>query len=156
MKIVKKSKKVIKKQLNNVTSLLNLENILGLCLTLFITLELQPSMTLASFFSSAGGYFVLFVLFLYITLTLNPIVSIIYIIFAYELIRRSNIKAQSGYLKFVPGENTKSKYMKKNNYFPNTLEESIINERVPKINYGEGNNFEFKDNAHSNISYSIF
>ena len=46
--------------------------------------------------------------------------------------------------------------MKKNNYFPNTLEESIINERVPKINYGEGNNFEFKDNAQSNISYSIF
>ena len=156
MKIVKNSKKIIKNQLNSVSSLLSVENILGLCLTLFIVLDLQPNMKLASFFSSASGYFVLFVLFLYITLTLNPIVSIIYIIFAYELIRRSNIKSQAGYLKFVPGENTRSKYMEKNNYFPSTLEESIINERVPKINYSEGNNFEFKDNTDSSVSYSVF
>ena len=113
-------------------------------------------MKLASFFSSASGYFVvLFVLFLYITLTLNPIVSIIYIIFAYELIKRSMIKSQSSYLKFVPGENTRSKYMEKNNYFPSTLEESVINERVPKINYSEGNNFEFKDNTDTNFSYYV-
>ena len=156
MKIVKKSKKVIKNQINNVSSLLNIENILGLCLTLFIVLDLQPSMKLASFFSSASGYFVLFILFLYVTIALNPIVSIIYVIFVYELVRRSNIKIQSNYLKFIPGESTRSKYMKKNKFFPNTLEEDIISERVPKVKYNEDNFFEFKDSIDSGISYSTF
>lgn len=154
MKIVKKTSKLAKKQVNNVLQLLTVENVVSLVITLFIVLDIQPSMKMASLFSSALGYFILFVGLLLSVLKFNPIVSVIYIIFAYELIKRSNIKSQGHYMKFMPGESTRSQYMNKTNFFPQTLEEKMISERIPDIKYVEGNSYDFTDSVSKSLPFS--
>ena len=54
----------------------------------------------------------------------------------------------------MPGESTRTNFMEKTNFFPETLEENVINEKVPPVNYNEPNTYEFKDNDDSNIQYS--
>ena len=150
MKIVKKTKKVA----NQLTHLLTFQNTLALLLTLFIVSDINPNMYIANFLSSSLGYFVLFVSFLLLIPNVHPIILFIYLIFCYELINRSLTVTQKKYMKFMPGESTRTKFMEKTNFFPETLEENVINEKVPPINYNEPNSYEFKDNDDSNIQYS--
>ncbi len=154
MKIVKRSTKLAKKQINNIMEFMNIQNTIALLLTLFIILDLKPNMHMASFFTSALGYLVLLVGLLVVASRCNPIVSIIYFIFAYELIQRSLLKTQQKIMKFMPGESTRTNYMKQTNFFPKTLEESVILERVPPVNYQESNTFEFVDNVSDSLPFS--
>ena len=154
MKIVKKSSKLAKKQVNKLMEFVTIENCISLLLTLFVILELQPSMQIASLFSSSLGYFILFIGLILVLGNLNPIVTVIYIIFAYELMKRSNLKAQVQIMKFMPGEATRSQYMKKTNFFPQTLEEKVITERVPPVKYSETNSYNFIDSVSKGLSYS--
>lgn len=154
MKIVKKTSKVAKKQVSKLMELVTLENVVSLLLTLFVILDLQPSMQLASVFSSALGYFILFIGLGLVVANLNPIVTVIYIIFAYELMKRSSIKAHGQIMKFMPGEATRSQYMNKTQFFPQTLEEKVILDRVPPVKYSEPNSFDFIDSVSKGINYS--
>ncbi|MBI96925.1 hypothetical protein CL656_07270 [bacterium] len=156
MKIIKKSSKAAKKQVNNLVKLLTLQNVLGLLLTLFIVLDMKPNMSMASLFSSSMGYFILFVGFLAVIANCHPIISLIYVFFAYELMQRSAAKTQINYMKNMPGESTRTNYMKETEFFPNTLEEFVIQEKVPAINYSESNTYEFKDSLSDTIPSSTF
>ena len=156
MKIVKRSTKIAKKQFNNVMELMNFQNVLALLLTLFIILDVKPNMQLASFFTSAFGYLVLLMGLLVTAQRCNPIVGIIYFIFAYELVQRSLVKTQQKIMKFMPGESTRTNYMKRTDYFPKTLEETVINEKVPPVNYQESNTFEFIDSVSDSLPFSKF
>ena len=156
MKIVKRSTKLAKKQMNNILQFMNIENTIALLMTLFIILNVKPNMQLASFLTSAMGYLTLFVGLLVIASKCNPIVSIIYFIFAYELLQRSLVKTQQKIMKFMPGESTRTNYMKQTNFFPKTLEESVISERVPPVNYQVSNNYEFMDNVSESLPFSKF
>ena len=154
MKIVKRSTKLAKKQMNNMMQFMNIQNTLALLLTLFIILDVKPNMQVASLVTSALGYLTLFMGFLFVASNCNPIVSIIYFIFAYELIQRSVVKTQQKIMKFMPGESTRTNYMKQTNFFPKTLEESVITERVPPVNYQESNVFEFVDSVSDSLPFS--
>lgn len=150
MKIVKKSKQIK----NEFTQLLTLQNILGLILTLFVVLDMKPTMNIATLFSSSMGYFILFILFIILSTNVHPVILFIYIIFCYELINRSLIVTQTKYMKFLPGESTRTNYMKQTNFFPETLEENIIKEQVKPIDYNQPNKYEFKDNDPITITYA--
>tara|TARA_B100000963_G_C22637587_1_gene678450 strand:+ start:4154 stop:4624 length:471 start_codon:yes stop_codon:yes gene_type:complete len=154
MKIVKRSTKIAKNQINNVMQLMNVQNTIALLLTLFIVLDVKPNMQVASFVTSALGYLTLFVGLLVTASKCNPIVSIIYFIFAYELIQRSLIKTQKKIVKFMPGESTRTSYMKQTDFFPQTLEETVISEKVPPVNYQEPNTYEFVDNVSDSLPFS--
>ena len=150
MRIVKKNKQIK----NELTQLLTFQNILGLILTLFVVLDMKPSMNIASIFSSSMGYFILFILFIVLSTNVHPVILFIYVIFCYELINRSLIVTQRKYMKFLPGESTRTNYMKQTNFFPETLEENVIREQVKQIQYNEPNEYEFKDNDPTTIKYS--
>tara|TARA_X000000950_G_C13662346_1_gene556471 strand:- start:125 stop:604 length:480 start_codon:yes stop_codon:yes gene_type:complete len=152
-KTLKKTTKFTKNQFTNLTEMFSFENVLGLLFTLFIVLDMNPNMAVSSFFSSSSGYFVLFIGLLASATNFHPIISIIYIIFAFELVKRSNNITEQHVPEFVNGESTRKKIMKETKFFPTSLEETVINEKVPPINYGS-NSVEFKDNDEEKIPSS--
>lgn len=66
---------------------------------------------------------------------LNPIVSVILLIFAFELVRRSKEQNETlGNQRYIPSEYKKSKQLNNMNEVEKTLEEEIVNKMVPEAN----------------------
>jgi fumarate reductase subunit D len=73
----------------------------------------------------------------------HPILSILAVFVAFELMRRSSISTGTyGLARYVPNETTKDCQMKKMNDFPypTTLEEEVVKQRVPLLNTGSSMN----------------
>ena len=134
--------------------LLTLSNIVALILVMYVVSGMIPSMTQASFLTSPSGYFLLFVIFVLSIRYVNPIVVVILLIAIYECIRRSHIKLQKSFDYRLPSESTRSEYMDKVDYFPETLEEDVISESVKPVDYGTEDNSKFVGIEDSNMEYS--
>ena len=73
----------------------------------------------------------------------HPILSILAVFVAFELIRRSSISTGTyGLARYTPSEEKKACEMKKMNDFPypTTLEEEIVKQRTPLLNTGSSMN----------------
>jgi len=137
--------------------LLTFQNFLAIVFTIYIVFNYQPNMYLASMVTNASGYFMLFVFFILIARYFNPIVTLIYMIMCYELIKRSHFTLQKPFNKYLPSEATRNSYMKDVKHFEPTLEEDMIDAMVPTVTYGEPNSYSFTDKMDTSIpatSYS--
>jgi len=62
---------------------------------LFVILPFQPSLAIARFFDSSLGMASLFFITLLLFVLFHPVVGIVYIFVAYEILRRSSLKTQN-------------------------------------------------------------
>ena len=140
--------------MKSIMKLLTLSNIVALLLVIYVVSGMMPSMTQASFLTSPVGYFLLFILFVLSMKFVNPIVVVILLIAMYECIRRSHIKLQKSFDYRLPSESTRSEYMDKVDYFPETLEEDVVAESVKPVDYGSEDNSQFVGIEDSKMEYS--
>ena len=140
--------------MKSIMKLLTLSNIVALVLVIYVVSGMMPSMTQAAFLTSPTGYFLLFVIFVLSMRFVNPIVVVILLIALYESIRRSHIKLQKSFDYRLPSESTRSEYMDKVDYFPETLEEDVIAESVKPVDYGTKDNSKFVGIEDSKMDYS--
>jgi hypothetical protein len=136
--------------------LLTFQNFLALVFTIYIVFNYQPNMYLASMVTNASGYFMLFVFFILIARYFHPIVTLIYVVMAYELIKRSHFTLQKPFDKYLPSEATRNSYMKEAKHFEPTLEEDVIESMVPAVTYGESNSYSFTDNVDKSIPSTTY
>ena len=127
---------------------------------LFVILPLKLPLMVANLFDSPIGVILLFVIAVSLFFYTNPILGVIFILVAYELIRRSS-ETTGG--NNVVRDNT-TQHMKDieleklNPVQPETLEEEMVNKMVPARNEfikGDLSN-DFKPNMNSNMDASLF
>jgi len=121
---------------------------------LYLIIPVETPLLIGSFIDSPLGIITLFIITISLFIYTNPILGILYIFVAYELMRRST--NTYGHLNII--QNTPSQLMKDieltamNPIQEKTLEEEIIEVRAP---VGKSNEIEFVDSNFKPVSDKI-
>jgi hypothetical protein len=130
---------------------------------LFIIFPFKLPLMVTNVFDSPLGLLLLFVIAIYLFFYTNPILGVIFIFVAYELIRRSSKTTVGNVGNYTDRDNTTQQIKdleleKLNPVQPETLEEEVIHKMVPARNEfikGDSSN-DFKPNMVSNIEASLY
>ena len=89
---------------------------------------------IASLVDSLGGKIVLFIIVIYLFMHCNPILAVLALFVAFDLIRRSSVATGIDALKrYAPSEEKKSSQFTAFNQFPYTLEQEVVKKMAPII-----------------------
>jgi len=114
-------------------SLTQLEIALLVIFIIYIVLPIQTPNFLAGSVDSPLGMLVIFMVTVYLFFNVNPIVAVIYVFVAYELIRRSSNKpGRVNMVNYTPSQTTKDSEMKvMNPPKSSSLEEEVVEKMAP-------------------------
>lgn len=122
--------------MKNLKKLIATENrhqiILGVVFLIYIVASVPTPYILAQMVNTSVGTAIVVILALSMLGCCNPIVAILGLVAAYELVKRSGRAAS---LATAPSEVTKLAQMKKYNEFPKTLEEEMVQKMVPLVRH---------------------
>jgi len=83
------------------------------------------------------GKIIIFIVVIYLFMHANPILAVISLFVAFDLIRRSSVATGSGaLLKYTPCEERKSSQFTAFNQFPYTLEQEVVKKMAPIVQSG--------------------
>jgi hypothetical protein len=118
---------------NPFKSLSQLELILLFIFVIYLVLPIDTPELLSGIIDSPLGMLGLFILGVYLFFNCNPILAIVYILFAYELLRRSSKKTgRQTIIKYTPSQEKKDAQMKAMNPpVKETLEEEVVDKMAP-------------------------
>jgi predicted membrane protein len=121
------------KLLDTFKKMSNMEMLLGLVFILFIILPVDVPMMLANVVDSSLGMVVLFALAVYMFTITTPVLAVLFVFVAYELLRRScKATGKKVIMKHTPTQEKKDEKMKKMNPVKKaTLEEEIVDKMAP-------------------------
>ena len=110
-----------------------IEMFLMVIFILFIIFPIEIPESFANIIDSPLGMVLIFGITLSLFLMFNPILGVLYILVAYELLRRSStITARPTMIEYTPTQENKNRELKKMNPTPSlTLEEEIVDSRAP-------------------------
>ena len=126
---------------------------------LFVILPFKLPLMFANVFDSSLGLVLLFVITIFLFFYTNPILGVIFILVAYELIRRSSEVTGGNY---IVHDVTRQQYkdaelVQLNPVQSETLEEEVINKMAPARNeFIKGDLSDFKPNVDAKIDASLF
>tara|TARA_B100000035_G_C20843081_1_gene483946 strand:+ start:191 stop:640 length:450 start_codon:yes stop_codon:yes gene_type:complete len=121
------------KLLNTFKKMTKLEVALSILFVLFIILPLNVPDLFANLIDTSLGMIVIFGLAVYMFFHVNPVVAVLFVFVAYELLRRSSNKTGKAIIqKHTPTQQKKDEKMKKMNPVKKeTLEEEIVDKMAP-------------------------
>ena len=121
------------KLLNTFKKMTKLEIALSILFVLFIILPLGVPDLFANLIDTSLGMIVIFGLAVYMFFHVNPVVAVLFVFVAYELLRRSSNKTGKAIIqKHTPTQAKKDEKMKKMNpEKKETLEEEIVDKMAP-------------------------
>ena len=130
--------------MQNLKQLIATENrhqiVLGVVFLLYIVSNVQIPEPLAEMVNTTIGNAIIIILALSMLAAANPIIGVLGLVAAYELLKRSGNTSMA--IANLPSEANKLADMKQYNQFPKTLEEEIVNKMVPLVHhnsaYAEG------------------
>tara|TARA_A100001035_G_C27350753_1_gene306968 strand:- start:54 stop:488 length:435 start_codon:yes stop_codon:yes gene_type:complete len=106
--------------------------LLSLLLIVFIVFDIQVPEGVAVFIDSIVGKALIVIIALAL-LSVNPIVGVLALITAYELIRRSSESSGNGPIyKYMPSDHKRDKELNLLNEQPYTVEEEVIANMLPR------------------------
>ena len=121
------------------------ETLLLIVLVVYIIAKVDTPMPLAKLVDNVYGNAAVSILALAFFMKTKSVAGVLAIVAAYELIKRSSVKAGSHALRnYVPCEHKKLADFKKYNEFPITLEEEIIAKMAPLVKHAPAANAEYK------------
>ena len=113
------------------------ELVLAILFIIYIILGLKTPEPIANLIDTLIGKIVIFIIVIYMFLYTNPILAILSLDVAFDLIRRSSITTGIDALqRFLPTEEHKSSQFSAFNQFPYTLEQEVVKKMVPMIQGG--------------------
>lgn len=118
---------------NVLKSLTQLEMILLIVFIVYIVLPIQTPNFIAGSVDSPLGMLVIFIVTVYLFFNVNPIVAVVYVFVAYELIRRSSNKpGRVNIVNYTPSQTIKNAEMKEMNPpKKSSLEEEVVEKMAP-------------------------
>jgi hypothetical protein len=111
----------------------NLELILLVCFVIYILFQISTPPFLAGFIESSLGMLLLFLVTIFLFFYTNPILGVIFVFVAYELLRRSsNVSGKTAILQYTPSQMMKDAEMVgMNPPKSETLEEEMVEKMAP-------------------------
>lgn len=139
--------------------------ILSILFVIYLIMGYNTPMSLAELIDTPVGKIAVIIVALCILSTSNPILGILALFVAYELIRRSSISLRGDLKSFIPSESKKSDQFSafNQNEFPYTLEQEMVGKMTIQNNninlsFNE-NTSNFKpilDNTHNASMLSVY
>jgi hypothetical protein len=127
--------------MNSFSSLLKKEHrsqlILTIILIVYLILGLQTPQPVAFLVNNMVGKIVIFLIVIYMFLHMNPILAVISLVAAFDLIRRSSNTVYNNLLQtYIPSEENKMGQFTAFNQFPYTLEQEVVKKMAPIVQSG--------------------
>lgn len=118
---------------NMMKSLSTVEMMLLAGFIIYIVAPVSMPSFLAGIFDSSLGMLMLFVMTLFLFFYVNPILGVVFILVAYELLRRSaQFTGRTNIMQYTPTQEKKNVQMKAMNPAKTeTLEEEVVNKMAP-------------------------
>lgn len=108
--------------------------VLGALFLVYIIFNINTPHSLALLVDNLYGTIIVVFLALTLFFAVNPVIAVLGVIAAVELLRRSKVSTgSSAMLNQLPTEDRKAFDMKAQNQFPMTLEEEVIKNRAPLV-----------------------
>jgi hypothetical protein len=130
-------------------SMTPIEMVLLVVFVLYIVLPIETPEMIAPSIDSPLGMLVMFCITLYLFLYSNPVLGVLYILVAYELLRRSSKKTlRSDTIQHVPSNEKRDEQIRVEQPVANSelsLEEEVIAQRAPLRDSQKGS--EYVDSA---------
>jgi hypothetical protein len=113
------------------------ELVLVILLIVYLILGFKTPEPIASIVDSLIGKIVIFIIVIYFFMYFNPILAVLSLFVAFDLIRRSSITTGFDALKrYAPSEQKKMSQFKAYNQFPYTLEQEVVAKMAPIMKSG--------------------
>jgi hypothetical protein len=110
------------------------ELILVILFIIYLIMGYKTPEPVAGLVDSLGGKIVLFIIVIYLFMHCNPILAVLALFVAFDLIRRSSVATGIDALKrYAPSEEKKSSQFTAFNQFPYTLEQEVVKKMAPII-----------------------
>jgi len=127
--------------MNQVTGLLKKENMGELVLVglmvVYIVMGFKTPELVANMVDTLVGKIVIFLVVIYLFLNSNPILAVLALYVAFDLIRRSSaVTGIDALRKYAPTEERKSSQFTSFNQFPYTLEQEVVKKMAPIVQSG--------------------
>jgi hypothetical protein len=127
--------------MNSFSSLLKKEHrselILTIILIVYLILGLKTPEPLAFLVNNILGKIVIFAIVIYMFLHMNPILAVITLVAAFDLIRRSSSSMYNNLIQtYIPSEESKMNQFTAFNQFPYTLEQEVVKKMAPIVKSG--------------------
>ena len=118
---------------------------LGLVFVIYILINIQTPESLAGLIDNVYGNIAVVVLALSVFTHSNPVVGILGLVAAYELIKRSSVKTGTHAIRnYLPTEEKKVMDFSRYNEFPVTLEEQVVARMAPLVKHDAAPNADYK------------
>ena len=117
------------------------ELVLVILLIIYLILGFKTPEPIANMIDSLIGKVVIFIVVIYLFMHSNPILAILSLFVAFDLIRRSSMTTGIDALqRFAPSEQKKSSQFTAFNQFPYTLEQEVVAKMAPIMKSGSSLN----------------
>lgn len=121
------------------------ESLLGVLFLVYILSDLHHPLMFSRLIDSTMGKVGVMLLALVIFLNTNPIVGVLALVVAYEIIKRSSQSLGTlGVNQFLPEEVKKGHFFTAENQFPVTLEEEVVKKMAPIVHHADLTPASFK------------
>ena len=113
------------------------ELVLVILLIIYLILGFKTPEPIASMIDSLVGKVVIFIIVIYLFMNCNPILAVLSLFVAFDLIRRSSMATGIDALqRYAPSEEKKSSQFTAFNQFPYTLEQEVVAKMAPIMKSG--------------------
>jgi len=113
------------------------EFVLVILFIIYLIMGYKTPEVVADLIDSLPGKIVLFIIVIYLFMHANPILAVLALFVAFDLIRRSSMTTGIDALKrFAPSEKKRSSQFTAFNQFPYTLEQEVVKKMAPIVHSG--------------------
>ena len=117
------------------------ELVLVILLIVYLILGFKTPEPIASIIDSLVGKIIIFIIVIYLFMNCNPILAVLSLFVAFDLIRRSSMATGIDALqRYAPSEQKKSSQFTAFNQFPYTLEQEVVAKMAPIMKSGSSLN----------------
>ena len=118
---------------------------LVIVLLCYIIFNIQTPHMLASMIDNIFGNIIIIIIAFFVLVHSNPILGIIFVFAAYELIRRSSDATGTSAIKrFLPSQMKMDGHLSAFNQFPVTLEEQMVKKMAPLVETSGPNHLHYE------------
>jgi len=127
--------------MNSFSSLLKKEHrgelILTIIFIIYLILGYRTPQPVAFLVDNLIGKVVIFIIVIYMFLHMNPILAVMALFVAFDLMRRSSMTVDNNLIQsYIPSEENKMNQFTAFNQFPYTLEQEVVKKMAPIVQSG--------------------
>jgi hypothetical protein len=113
------------------------ELILAILFIIYLIMGYKTPEPVANIIDSLVGKIVMFIIVIYMFMNSNPVLAVLALFVAFDLVRRSSITTGVDAIKkYAPSEQKKASQFSAFNQFPYTLEQEVVKKMAPIIQAG--------------------